>query len=99
MRYRVLLAVTFLGLSALLHAGPVSAQSLVAATLPTSRSVQVGTTATAFVTIINTDRNNIALSVSISLQTNIPASFTYQTTDSQTNALTGSPNTPVNIPP
>src|SRR5262245_22158528 len=98
MRHRVLLAVTFLALIAALHAGAASAQSLVASTLPTSRSVQVGNTATAFATIINTDRNNVALNVSIALQTNIPASFTYQTTDPQTNALTGSPNTPVNIP-
>ena len=95
MRYRVLLTVTFLGLTAL-HAGPASAD-LVAATLPTSRSVQVGTTATAFATIINTDKNNFAMGVSIKLQTSLPASFTYQTTDPQTNALTGSPNTPVNI--
>src|SRR5262245_21169790 len=43
MRYRVLLAVTFLGFIAALHAGPASAQSLVAATLPTSRSVQLET--------------------------------------------------------
>jgi len=92
MRYRVLLAVTFLGLIAALLADPASAQSLVSATLPTSRSVQVGHTATAFATIINTG-NSAALSVSISLQTNIPAGFTYQTTDPQTNALTGTPNT------
>src|SRR5262245_14156836 len=97
MRYRVLLAITFLGLIAALHADPASAQSLVSATLPTSRSVQVGHTATAFATIINTG-NSPALSVSIALQTNIPAGFTYQTTDPQTNALTGTPNTPVNIP-
>src|SRR5262245_7789548 len=96
MRYRFLLAITFLGLIEALHAGPASAQSLVAAVLPSSRSVQVGSPATAFATIINTD-NNVALNVGISLQTNVPVSFTYQTTDPQTNALTGSPNTPVNI--
>src|SRR5262245_2498568 len=97
MRYRVLLAVTFLGLIAALPAGQASAQSLVAAVLPSSRSVQVGSPATAYVTIINTG-NIVALNVSIALQSNIPASFLYQTTDSQTNGLTGSPNTPVNIP-
>src|SRR5262249_25926696 len=42
---------------------------------------------------------NVAFNVGILLQTSIPASFTYQTTDPKTNALTGSPNTPVNIPP
>src|SRR5258706_13188530 len=83
MRYRVLLTVMFLGLIGMLQAGQASAQSLVAAVLPSSRSVQVGSPATAFPTIINTG-NNTALSVSISLQTSIPASFLYQTTDSQT---------------
>src|SRR5262245_48712948 len=97
MRYRVLLAVTFLGLIGAIHAGQASAQSLVAAILPSSRSVQVGSPATAFATIINSG-NDAAFSISISLQTNIPASFTYQTTDPQTNALTGSANTPVRIP-
>jgi hypothetical protein len=97
MRYRVLLAVTFLGLIGAIHVGQASAQSLGAAVLPSSRSVQVGSPATAFATIINSG-NDTALSVSISLQTNIPATLTYQTTDPQTNALTGSPNTPVNIP-
>ncbi len=80
MRYRVLLAVTLLGLIGTLQAGQASAQSLVAAVLPTSRSVQVGSPATAFVTIINTG-NATASSVGISLQTNIPATFTFQTTD------------------
>ena len=97
MRHRVLLAVPLLGLIGTLQATQASAQSLVAAVLPTSRSVQVGSPATAFVTIINTG-NATASSVGISLQTNIPATFTFQTTDPQTNALTGSPNTPVDIP-
>src|SRR6185503_205560 len=51
---------------------------------------------TAFVTIINTGPST-ANSVGISLQSAIPATFTYQTTDSTTNQVTGSPNTPVNI--
>src|SRR5215831_15756981 len=97
MRYRVLLAFIILGLIGGLHAGPASAQSLVAAVLPSSRSVQVGIPATAFATIINTGAAT-ASSVGISLQTNIPATFSFQTTDPQTNALTGSPNTKVDIP-
>ena len=72
------------------------AQSLVAAVLPTSRSVQIPGPATAFVTIINTGAAT-ANSVGISLQSAIPATLTYQTTDSTTNQVTGSPNTPVDI--
>ncbi|HEV8438120.1 MAG TPA: hypothetical protein VGT40_08500 [Methylomirabilota bacterium] len=69
---------------------------MVAAVLPSSRSVQVGTTATAFVTVINTGAAT-ASGVGISLQTGIPATFSYQTTSCATNALTGNPNTPVDI--
>jgi hypothetical protein len=70
---------------------------LVAAVLPGSRSVQVGTSATAFVTIINTG-DNLATNVGISLKTPIPAAFRFQRTDPATNALIGAPNTLVNIP-
>jgi len=71
--------------------------TLVAAVLPSSRSVQVGTPATAFATIINTD-SNTATGCMISPLTNIPAIFTYQTTNPATNQITGSPNTPLDIP-
>jgi hypothetical protein len=72
---------------------------LVAAILPSSRSVQVGgTPATAFVTIINSG-GATAFGVSISLQTGIPSNFLYQTTDPATNVLTGTANTPADIPP
>jgi hypothetical protein len=69
----------------------------VAAALPASRSIMVGGTATAFATIINpstTPWNNCF----ITPVTPLPATFTYQTTDPATNALTGTPNTPVSIP-
>ena len=39
-----------------------------------------------------------ATNCGISLNTGIPVSLLYQTTNPATNALTGSPNTPVNIP-
>ena len=71
--------------------------TLVAAVLPSSRSVQVGTPATAFATIINTD-SNMATGCTISPITDIPATLTYQTTDPATNQVTGSRNTPVDIP-
>jgi hypothetical protein len=74
------------------------AQSIVAAILPSSRSVQVGTFATAFATIINAG-SVTATSCGISLITAIPATFSFQTTNPLTNQLIGSPNTPVNIPP
>ncbi|HEV8439309.1 MAG TPA: hypothetical protein VGT40_14550 [Methylomirabilota bacterium] len=69
---------------------------LVAAVLPASRSVQVNCAATAFVTIINAG-SATATAVGIAPATGIPANFTYQTTDSHTNAVTGSPNTPADI--
>lgn len=76
-----------------------SAQSLVASVLPTSRSVQVGgTPATAFATIINADTNASATQCFIAPATTVAADFIYQTTDPDTNALIGTPDTPVDIP-
>jgi hypothetical protein len=71
---------------------------MVAAILPSSRSVQVGCVATAFATIINAGAVT-ASGVSIVPPPNLAGSFNYQTTDPQTNALTGSLNTPIDIPP
>ena len=70
---------------------------LVAAVLPGSRSVAVGTPATAFVTIINAG-SATAAGVGIALKPFIPARLTFQTTDPATNAVTGTANTPVDIP-
>ena len=58
--------------------------------------MQVGNTATAFATIINAGPG-VATACSISPITNIPATFRYQTTDPATNALSGVPDTPVDI--
>jgi len=71
--------------------------SVLAASLPASRSVQVGTPATAFGTIINAG-NSTAAGCSIAPLDNVAADFSYQTTDPATNALTGTANTPVDIP-
>ena len=68
-----------------------------AAVLPSSRSVQTGTVATAFATILNPD-GEAAENCSITPATEIDADFFYQTTDSATNEVTGSLNTPVTIP-
>jgi hypothetical protein len=75
---------------------PSSNLTLVAAVLPTSRSVEIGATPTAFATIINAGPTD-ATTCTIAPATSIPASFLFQTTDPTTNALTGTPNTPVNI--
>ena len=69
---------------------------LVAAVLPSSRSVLVGTPATTFATIINAG-SVTATSCGISRITSIPATFSYQTTNPATNQVIGSPNTPVAI--
>ncbi len=76
--------------------GP-AASRLVAAILPESRSIEVGATATAFATMINADTGT-AISCGLVPISSVPATFLFQTTDPNTNALTGSPNTRVNIP-
>ena len=72
--------------------------NLAASILPTSRSVQVGTQAAAFATLINIS-DNTAIQCSINPSANIPANFTYQATDPTTNMPTGNPNVPVDIAP
>jgi hypothetical protein len=71
--------------------------SLLTAVLPASRSVQVNGTATAFATLINTGTNT-ATGCSIAPASGLPLTFVYRTTNPATNAVTGSPNTPVDIP-
>ena len=73
------------------------AQSLVAAVLPASRSVQVGRPAPAFATMINTGAGT-ATGCSLAPITPVAASFTYQTTNPTTNAVTGAANSPADIP-
>jgi hypothetical protein len=70
--------------------------SVVAAVLPSSRSVQVNSAATVFATMINTGQG-IAAGCSTSVLSNVPGTFQYQTTDPATNQVTGFPNTPANI--
>jgi hypothetical protein len=75
---------------------PDDSAPLVAAVLPVSRSIETGGTATAFATIINPSASNLS-NCFIRPATVLPASFAYQTTNPATNALTGTPNTPVSI--
>ena len=75
----------------------VNSVPMFSAVLPAGRSVQVGSTATAFVTIINAG-TEVANNVSIGLTTVVPGSFVYQTADSSNNP-TGTQNTPATIQP
>jgi hypothetical protein len=77
---------------------PLAPSPLLAAVLPSSRSVQVGRPATAFATILNVG-NATATACAIVPLRQLPVSFVYQTTDPRTNALTGSPNTAIDIAP
>jgi YVTN family beta-propeller protein len=73
------------------------ASPLAAAVLPGGRSVQAGSTATVFATLINGGANSLN---GCGIQLPISATdlgFDYQTTDPATNALIGAPNTPVSI--
>lgn len=66
--------------------------------LPITRSVQNGTAATAFATIINpANSGGQATGCGLRLGGATPAQFSYQTTDPGTNAATGTPNTPVDL--
>ncbi len=75
---------------------PTPTSPLFSAVLPSSRSVQVGSTATAFASIINSGQAG-ATGCKISLVGDLAANMSFQTTDPQTNTLTGTLNTPVAI--
>lgn len=75
----------------------VASAQLNSAVLPSSRSVTFGNTATAFATLANSGQST-AQNCGIELLNVIKGGFSYQTTDPNTNALTGTPNTPVDIP-
>jgi len=77
-------------------ARPDATGGLLAAVLPSSRSVQVKTPATVFATVINTGQA-IARGCSIAPLTSVPASFGFQTTNTATNQVTGFPNATVDI--
>jgi YVTN family beta-propeller protein len=70
--------------------------TLVAAVLPTSRSVEIGATPTAFATMIDAGPAD-ATTCTIAPATGVTANFLFQTTDPSTNAVTGTANTPANI--
>ncbi len=82
--------------SAVVFISDAGVTTLVSAVLPASRSVQVGTAATAFASMINVGATT-ATGCSLAPITSLPATFTFQTTDPATNQITGTPDTPVNI--
>ncbi len=73
--------------------------ALVASVLPASRSVAIEDAANVFATVINTSTDTAATQCSIEPVTPLPAIFRFQTTDPQTNVVTGTLNAPVTIPP
>jgi len=76
----------------------VSPVPLVSSVLPTSRSVSVGDTATAFATIVNPSPNT-ARDCSISMSGDLTnADFFFQATDPLSNAPIGEANSPATIP-
>ena len=75
---------------------PASTSPLLSAVLPASRSVEIGVAATVFATMINSG-SSAATGCAPAPLGAVPASFVYQTTNSATNALTGTANTPATI--
>ena len=71
---------------------------LASAVLPVSRAARVGSPVTVYATMVNAG-SAIGTACSIGLASGIPATFSYQTTNSSNNALSGTPNTPADIVP
>jgi Right handed beta helix region len=72
--------------------------TLVAAVLPSSRSVQVNVPATAFATVIASGPG-APTGCTIAAATTAQLAYTYQTTNPATNAVTGTPNAPFSMAP
>lgn len=75
----------------------VGTAAIVSAITPSSRSVQVGSTATAYALVINYGTTT-ALGCSLAPLTNLPATFFFQITNCDTNLPVGALNTPLDIP-
>lgn len=74
--------------------------SLLTAVLPYARSVPIGQTATAFLSVLNHgDVTAHDCTIDPPPVIDFPGTFIFQTTDPATNALTGVANAPVSIPP
>ena len=84
------------GLSGPTFASVLTNPPLVSAILPASRSVQVGSPATAFATIINAGAGPAA-ACGPSIDTTLPVTFSFRVADAVNNP-TGAESTPANIP-
>lgn len=69
----------------------------VAAVLPSSRSMQVGTPATAFATMINMG-SGMATGCGVAPAGQMPRMFMYEATDPDTNQPIGTPSSPMDMP-
>ncbi len=76
--------------------GAGAAPTILLATLPGSRSVQVGTAASAFATIVNAG-DSLATGCRISPATSVPADFSFRLSNPLNNSL-GPADTPIDIP-
>jgi hypothetical protein len=77
--------------------GQIVTPSLGAAVLPTSRSVQVGSSATAFASLVHAG-SPAAVGCTIAPVTSVAADFLFQTTDPATNAPSGTADTAIDVP-
>ena len=77
---------------------PAPPTALVNSVLPTSRSVQVGTLATIFNTVVNAGANP-AIGVTLSMASAPAGTFSYQQTDCATNATIGGLNPSLDVAP
>lgn len=77
-------------------AAPVASAALVAAVLPSSRSVQTGIEATVFATMVNAGSQELS-NCRVEADPGFGVELTYQTTSAATNELTGAPNSPVDL--
>lgn len=74
---------------------------LAAAVLPSARVTEIGKPVTVFATIINGSTDSIAgaaTGCTIAPPPELPVHFSFQTTNPETNVVTGLPNQPVTIP-
>ena len=76
---------------------PPGPASIVSAVTPVARAAAVGTTVTAFATVLNASTTNVATSCTIAAPSGLPLVFSYRTFNTTTGAIGGVQNPSVNI--